>query len=130
MKITFRIIIQIFLRFAGSWWWGSRFQNQKEDKQDVPFIRSHSSMSIFWHDLAPAHYSKLTMAWYIANNVYCVPKLMNPPNCPELRPIERFWAVVKRNLRKNKNPLQQMKQIYKLSGKKRKICWPELMFKH
>ena len=39
-------------------------------KRLLPFIRSHSSMSIFWPDLAPAHYSKLTMAWYIMSILY------------------------------------------------------------
>jgi transposase len=29
---------------------------------------------------------------------------MNPSNCPELCPIESFWAIVKRNLRKNSSP--------------------------
>lgn len=27
-------------------------------------------------------------------------KTLNPPNCPELRPIERYWALVKNNLKK------------------------------
>lgn len=52
-----------------------------------------NASSIFWPDLAPAHYSNLTMTWYRENNVNIVPKDMNPPNCQELRPIERFWAV-------------------------------------
>lgn len=33
------------------------------------------------------------------NNVQYVPKSHNPPNCPQFRPIERYWGIVKRNLR-------------------------------
>ena len=40
------------------------------------------------------------MEWYAANNVQVVPKDKNPPNTPELRPIEKYWAIVKRTLKK------------------------------
>ena len=61
------------------------------EKRLLPFIRSHNISSIFWPDLAPAHYSNLTMTWYRDNNIKIVPKDMNPPNCPELRPIELIF---------------------------------------
>jgi len=32
-----------------------------------------------------------------------VPKEANPPNCPELRPIERYWVLVKRKLKETKS---------------------------
>ncbi len=32
----------------------------------------------------------------MANNVNYVPKVRNPPNVPEARPIEDFWAILKR----------------------------------
>ena len=37
--------------------------------------------------------------WLEANNVSYVAKDMNPPNVPELRPIERYWFVLKWKLR-------------------------------
>ena len=37
---------------------------------------------------------------------------MNPSNCPELRPIERFWAIVKRNLRKNSSPATYVTSLF------------------
>ena len=49
-------------------------------------------------DLASCHYAKDVLEWYKANVVHVVPKEVNPPNCPELRPIERCWALVKREL--------------------------------
>jgi len=36
-----------------------------------------------------------------AENIKFVSKEENPQNCLELRPIERYWAIVKRNLLKN-----------------------------
>ena len=41
---------------------------------------------------------KKAMEWYAVNNVQVVPKDKNPRNTPELRPIEKYWAIVKRNL--------------------------------
>lgn len=94
--------------------------NECLEKKLLPFIRSHNDSSIFWPDLAPAHYSNMTMTWYRDNNINIVPKDMNPPNCPELRPIERFWAIVKRNLRKNSTPASS-EVNFKLKWKKLKI---------
>lgn len=70
------------------------------EKRVLPFIRSHRGPVKFWPDLASCHYSKATMSWYENNEVDVIAKNLNPPNCPELRPIERYWALVKRNLKK------------------------------
>lgn len=40
------------------------------------------------------------MECYTLNNVRVVPKDMNPPNSPELRPVETFWAMVKKQLKR------------------------------
>lgn len=70
-------------------------------KRLLPFLRQHNISTFFWPDLATCHYSKSTIDWYNKNNVIFVPKEANPPNCPELRPIERYWALVKRQLKKS-----------------------------
>jgi hypothetical protein len=41
------------------------------------------------------------MAWRESNQVIVVLKNMHPPNCPELRPIEQYWAIVKRIMKKS-----------------------------
>ena len=51
------------------------------------------------------------MEWYAANNVQVVPKDKNPPNTPELRPIEKYWAIVKRNLKKAQKAVMSEKQF-------------------
>lgn len=71
------------------------------EKRLLPFIRAHEGTVIFWPDLATSHYSKATMEWYASKKINFVPKIANPPNCPELRPIERYWALMKRDLRKS-----------------------------
>lgn len=70
-------------------------------KRLLPFIRQHRSPVKFWPDLATCHYSNATKEGYEANNVDVLPKRMNPPNCPELRPIERYWAIVKGKMRRS-----------------------------
>lgn len=68
-------------------------------KRLLPFMSQHKVSTFFWPDLASCHYSKATMKWYDDNNIVLVPKDSNPPNCPELRPIERYWALVKKILK-------------------------------
>lgn len=68
------------------------------EKRLLPFIRKHKTQTIFWPDLAAIHYAKKVIKWFDDNNIEFVPKHMNPPNCPEQRVIETFWAIVKKNL--------------------------------
>ena len=51
------------------------------------------------------------MEWYAVNNVQVVPKDKNPPNTPELRPIEKYWAIVKRHLKKTQKAVMSEKQF-------------------
>lgn len=69
-------------------------------KRLLPFLRKHNVEHLFWPDLASAHYSNDSIAFMKANCIHFVPKDMNPPNVPRCRPIERYWAMVKRNLLK------------------------------
>lgn len=49
-------------------------------------IRKHCGIVNFWSDLASCHYSKVTLEKY---------RSMNPPNCPEFWPIEKYWPISK-----------------------------------
>ena len=57
------------------------------------------------------------MEWYKKNNVKLVPKTENPPNCPELRVIEKYWAIIKRKMKKTKKLCRNINNI-KISFKK------------
>lgn len=70
------------------------------EKRLLPMIRKHNCSIIFWPDLASCHYAKKTLEWFRTHEVAIVDKQMNPPNCPQLRPIEIYWAIVKRKLNK------------------------------
>lgn len=70
-------------------------------KRLLPFVRKHNVNPLFWPDLASIHYSKKTMEWYKTNKVEIVPIAANPPNCPQLRPVETYWALIKQKLRQS-----------------------------
>ena len=86
-------------------------------KRLLPLIKSHNNRPVFCPDLASIHYCKLTMEWYKKNNVKFVPKTENPPNCPELRVIEKYWAIVKRKMKITKKLCRNINNI-KISFKK------------
>lgn len=69
-------------------------------KRLLPFIRKHDVRTLFWPDLAPAHYAGDTINFMNRQGIHFVDKNMNPPNVPQCRPIERYWALVKAILRK------------------------------
>lgn len=67
----------------------------------LPFLKSHNGPTLFWPDLAAIHYSANVLQWYESNGVQIVPKELNPPNSPHIRPVEKYWALVKQQLRKH-----------------------------
>jgi transposase len=56
---------------------------------------------LFWPDLATAHYARQTQDKLCELGVNFIPKPFNPPNVPQLRPIERFWAILKAKVYRN-----------------------------
>ena len=50
---------------------------------------------VFWRDLASCHYAKSVREFLVERGIRSVEKEDNPPNCPQLRPIENFWAIWK-----------------------------------
>lgn len=80
-------------------------------KRILPFIRAHDRPVMFWPDLASCHYSKTVMEWYATNGVSVIPKDLNPPNCPQFRPIEKYWAITKRRLKAKGKLVRNMTQM-------------------
>lgn len=81
------------------------------EKRLLPFIRKHDVSTLFWPDLAPAHYAKDTLQFLEANGVNYVPKELNPPNVPQCRPIEHYWGQLKGILRKRGQTAQNINQF-------------------
>lgn len=80
-------------------------------KRLLPMMKNHTDSTWFWPDLASCHCSKKAMEWYRDNEVDILPKDINPPNCPQFRPIERYWAIVKRNLNRTKGRVSNASQL-------------------
>jgi hypothetical protein len=69
-------------------------------KQKISQIHRQISFGkyIFWSDLATSHCANLTQAEYSCLKIKLVPKNLNPPNVPQLRPIQKFWSILKRKV--------------------------------
>lgn len=63
----------------------------------IPWLKNRykSQRILFWPDLASCHYARNTLETLDGASVDYVKKEDNPPNCPQLRPIEDFWANLK-----------------------------------
>ena len=53
---------------------------------------------IFWPDLATAHYAQVCLEFLESHDIPYVSKDDNPPNCPEVRPIEQYFAILKQKV--------------------------------
>ncbi|KAJ8942139.1 hypothetical protein NQ318_021647 [Aromia moschata] len=66
----------------------------------LQFVQEHHAEDdiMFWPDLASCHYSRDTQNWLRQRRIPFVPKNANPPNLPQARPIEDFWALLSRKV--------------------------------
>jgi transposase len=53
---------------------------------------------VFWPDLASSHYASIVVNYLKELKVNFMPKKCNPANLPQVRPIEDYWAHLKRNV--------------------------------
>lgn len=69
----------------------------------LEFINLHHQNDdiMFWPDLASCHYARETRQWLEAHNIPFVPRAHNPPNLPQARPIETFWALLTQKVYEN-----------------------------
>ena len=86
----------------------------------LEFVDTHyesRNQVIFWPDLATCHYAKVNQAWMKEQDLYFIPKEDNPPACPQIRPIEQFWSMLKNKVYENnwsaKNREQLIRKIQK-----------------
>ena len=82
-------------------------------KRLVPFIEKHhfDRNYIFWHDLTSVYYAKDALAVLHSKNIHFVKKDVNPPNVPQLRPIETFWAHLKSKVYEGDWKCQNLQQL-------------------
>ena len=68
-------------------------------KRLLPFLKSKHNISnvIFWPDMAAIHYQSEVQEWLTSKGIEFVKKADNTPNCPQIRPIEKFWQFCKKD---------------------------------
>ena len=88
-------------------------------KRLVPFIKEYhpDGNYVFWPDLAPAHYANDTQAAFNELGIKFIPKILNPPAVPQLRPIETFWAIFKRKIYENGWSAKTVEELQKRAQK-------------
>lgn len=77
---------------------GQIYQNECLKKRLLPFLSKHynnDNSYVFWPDLASSHYSRTTQSFMRDHRIQFVEKNANPPNMPQIRPIEDFWGYLK-----------------------------------
>lgn len=88
------------------------------------FIRSlkiKDKSIMFWPDLATSHYANIVTKDLSVRKIEFIPKENNPPNVPQCRPIENYWALVKQEYKARGNKcsrISDLKRIYNLCYKK------------
>ena len=89
------------------------YANECIRKRLVPFLEKHHSdgQYIFWPDGATVHYSKTSINAFNEYGVKFLKLNENPPNIPQLRPIERFWAHLKTKVYANAWEAQNLSQL-------------------
>lgn len=99
-------------------------------KRLVPFIRKcHSDGNYhFWPDGATAHYGRPVIETYNEFNISYVKRDENPPNIPQLRPIEKFWAHLKTKVYSNDYKAKNLAQLKSRIKLKLKEFCPNYFF--
>ena len=77
------------------------YKDQCFKRRLLPFIKkNHKNKTIFlWMDMASCHYSKDVLSLLRANKIKYPEKYENAVNVPQVRPIEKFWALCKAEYR-------------------------------
>ena len=81
----------------------------------LPFIKKHHGQDdyVFWSDLASAHYAESAIDFLCENLINHVDKPDNPANVPEIRSIEKFWALLKAEVYKEGWEARNLKELEK-----------------
>ena len=58
------------------------------------------------------------MSWQKSHAVNIEQNEHNPPNCPQFRPIEKYWAIIKKNLLKSKKEIKHEQHFKRIWSRK------------
>ncbi|KAF2897236.1 hypothetical protein ILUMI_08938 [Ignelater luminosus] len=88
-------------------------------KRLILFIKTRDVL--FWSDMATCHYAVQCTEFLKENNVDFVIKVNNAPNTPQVRPIEKYWALLNREYANRKTPaknLNSFRRIMQITSRK------------
>lgn len=99
------------------------YKNECLAKILIPFIKKYHTNDdyVFWPDKASSHYANATMQFLEDENIPYVPKLRNPTNLPQCRPVEDFFGELSSLVYKKgwkANSIKQLKTRIKKCLKK------------
>ncbi|CAF3275450.1 unnamed protein product [Rotaria sp. Silwood2] len=78
----------------------SIYLNECINERLLPFIEKYHKTDdyVLWPDKASAHYAGAVLHRLNDKYIPIVPKLDNPPNVPQARPIETVWSVLEQKV--------------------------------
>lgn len=88
----------------------------------IPWIKENFDIKncLFWPDLASYHYTEAVTQYLKEQNLEYITREQNAPNLPQCRPIERYWSLVKQEMRGYKTIIktpEEFKRRWKKSSK-------------
>ena len=72
----------------------------------VPFI--NNPYVLFCSNMVTCHYTRSVIEYLESKNIDFIEKHNNAPNVPQARPIEKFWAMCKREYSVRKHPAKNL----------------------
>ena len=83
----------------------------------LTIIRPHNVPVKFWPDSASYHYARDNLNWFETNAVDVSPKNISLPNCPQFRPIEQYWGIIKGKMKKTQSVIRDDIEILRKFNK-------------
>jgi transposase len=98
-------------------------------KRLVPYLQEYHNNSsyVFWPDGASAHYGKTTIETFERFNINYIRRENNPPNVPQLRPIEKLWGILKSRVYENNWEAKNVEHLKSRIRKKLSEISPETL---
>ena len=74
--------------------------------------KKHTIQFFFlWPDLAACHYAHTSTDFMYKEGLAYVKRHQNPPNAPQIRPIEQYWGILKQKVYQNNWSAQSREQL-------------------
>lgn len=92
---------------------GERYLNSCLKSVLVPWIEENFDINncILWQDMATYHYKPEVREYLESIGLAFISKKENGPNMPQCRPIEKFWALVEREMAAYSTPAKNLKSF-------------------